>query len=425
MFRQLTLLMLLALVLVASSSSATTVHVPGDQPTIQAGIDAAVTGDIVLVAPGTYTGPGNRDISFGGKGITLESESGAELTIIDCELSDRAFRFVSGENSSAVLRGFTIENGTATSGGGILCTNGSSPLIENCSVTGCIATEVEPFSGGGAIRCYGSSPILNNITLKGNTAERGGGVCCVLDANPILTDVTFIENIAVAGGGVYARQGSTPSVTDCEFTDNVVARSGGAIFCDDVNPTITGCVFTSNSAEGGGANYGGGAIYAYKSGVVVSECVFDGNTAAIRGGGVVTREYASATLTNLTFYGGGAPEGAHIYSRDSSPTISKVILSFADEGAAIVCDAGGAPSLHNSCIYGNVGGDSLCGFYGNNVFSDPLFCDAAVGDFTLHETSPCSPGNSMCGELIGALPVACGVSAAQTISWGRVKAKYK
>ena len=61
------------------------IYVPGDQPTIQAGINAASDGDTVLVADGTYTGDGTRDIDFGGKAIILQSQNGAENCIIDCE----------------------------------------------------------------------------------------------------------------------------------------------------------------------------------------------------------------------------------------------------------------------------------------------------------------------------------------------------
>src|SRR4029077_2829117 len=89
---------------------ATTIHVPVEQPTIQAGINAASNGDIVLVAPGTY----KENINFSGKAITLKSSGGARVTIIDGGGIAPVLTFSSNETSSSVLNGFTLQNGSAT-----------------------------------------------------------------------------------------------------------------------------------------------------------------------------------------------------------------------------------------------------------------------------------------------------------------------
>lgn len=104
-----------ALMLTVSPAYSATIHVPSDQPTIQAGIDAAVGGDTVLVADGTYTGDGNRDIDFGGKSVVLKSANGPAFTIIDCEGTfddpHRGFFFHSNEDSTTVINGITIQSG--------------------------------------------------------------------------------------------------------------------------------------------------------------------------------------------------------------------------------------------------------------------------------------------------------------------------
>ena len=106
MFR--TVLLLTLALLVASVGHATTIHVPGDQPTIQAAIDAVAVGDTVLVAAGTYSGSGNRDLDFAGKDLVLRSEHGADVTVLDIggSLSDRhrGISFRSAETVAAVVR---------------------------------------------------------------------------------------------------------------------------------------------------------------------------------------------------------------------------------------------------------------------------------------------------------------------------------
>lgn len=78
-------LLAVAALALAAPLQALTIRVPSDQPTIQAGLTAAAAGDTVLVVAGTYSGPGNRDLDFGGTDCVLLAESGPDVTTIDCE----------------------------------------------------------------------------------------------------------------------------------------------------------------------------------------------------------------------------------------------------------------------------------------------------------------------------------------------------
>ncbi|MBN1124860.1 MAG: hypothetical protein JXA82_07625 [Sedimentisphaerales bacterium] len=103
----------------ASLSLARTITVQpdgsGDNTTIHEAIDAAVDGDVILVADGVYDRGGN----LAGKAITVRSKNGPANCIIHLDSHEvysgyfifYAFYFNSGEDHNTVLEGFTVENG--------------------------------------------------------------------------------------------------------------------------------------------------------------------------------------------------------------------------------------------------------------------------------------------------------------------------
>jgi predicted outer membrane repeat protein len=249
----------------ASMGLAATIHVPADQPTIQAGIDAAVNGDTVLVADGTYTGDGNWDIDFEGKAILVTSENGPEITNIDCEGSEwnphRAFYFHSMEDTLSILSGLTIMNGYAP---------GERPV-------GC----------GGGIRCENySSPTINNCVIRENTAgDLGGGIYCDTGAAPIIRGCLISNNSAIesGGGGIATFTDGKPFIVDCIIRDNTATSWGGGVYYYTLtSPQILRSLIINNEAgsDGGGAVYSGGAI------LEIRNCTISGNQDNWDGGAI-------------------------------------------------------------------------------------------------------------------------------------------
>jgi hypothetical protein len=189
-----------------------TIRVPADQPTIQAGIDAALTGDTVLVADGVYRGVGNRDIDFKGKAITVKSENGAFTTIVDCERFGRGFQFRTGETGQSKLIGFTIENGQQPlGGGGAILTVSTSPVISRCILRGNRAN-----TGAGAFFAGGSPTIMNSMIVENDafldSFREGGGIRCQ-HSDAMILNCTIANNHATDDGGGVFVTGSTSDVT--------------------------------------------------------------------------------------------------------------------------------------------------------------------------------------------------------------------
>ncbi|KPK69847.1 hypothetical protein AMJ82_04550 [candidate division TA06 bacterium SM23_40] len=212
----------LAVLALWASGMGTVIHVPGDYPTIQQGIDAAAGGDTVLVGDGVYTGPENKNLDFGGKALRVTSELGPAATAIDCENDGRGFYFHTGEDSLSVVEGFTIRNGyVGTLGGGIYCL-GASPSIVRTVIIGCQS------DAGGAIACESASPLIEGSTMSENDGglNGGGALFCWQGSFPIVSNSILWGNmpdeIAVVNGNPAVR-----------YSDVAGGRAGvGNIACD-------------------------------------------------------------------------------------------------------------------------------------------------------------------------------------------------
>ncbi|MFB3908853.1 MAG: hypothetical protein ACE15D_10660 [Candidatus Eisenbacteria bacterium] len=353
----------------------------GEYPTIQAAVDASVDGDVIELAPGTFTGAGNRDVEVPARSLTIRSQSGdPDACVVDCEHAGRAFSFVARAAGQA-LEGITITGGLTTEG------------------------------GGGALR-LNSGVTVSDCVFQGNHTEYGGGAVVVDEVAPVFLRCRFLDNSAQYAGGALAGGGTAPQQTspvfeDCQFVGNVAADfGGGAVFLEAValrDATFRGCTFARNSAQRGGA------LLLYGFSPLLESCTFVHN-AASGGGGVVE-----------CVFSGYWP---------ASPTITNTILAFSTVGAAVTCSAGSQPTLLCSDVYGNAGGDWVgciqdqAGEEGN-ISEDPLFCGDEEDDYTIASGSPCAPQHDPDCGLIGAWPVGCdGPVPVVVTSWGRIKRGY-
>ena len=102
--------------------------------------------------------------------------------------------FQNSESEASMLEGFTLTGGKGTGyrggvvGGGVYCTDNSSPTLINCTIIG--------NSHGGLYCRSNSSPSLSNCTITGNS---GSGVVCTSGSSPTLTNCTISGN----GAGLY------------------------------------------------------------------------------------------------------------------------------------------------------------------------------------------------------------------------------
>ena len=353
----------------------------GPKQTIQAGIDASVDGDTVIVADGTYTGSGNRGLDFGGRLITLTSHSGADTCIIDCESRGRGFWFHNGEDSAAIVEGFTVRNGIAewlapggARGGAVLCEL-SAPTIRECVfVNNVVSHTTGGEARGGAIACAGGDVTIEGCTFRNNSVvssasgvQNGGGGAHILGSNARFADCQFESNSSEDVGGAIGCEDGSPKFERCGFRSNSSDRGGGAVYCDSAGtPEFVDCDFENNVAEAGGALslLGGGSP-------IISGSTFVGNDAqdvsSGLGGAVYLGEVAVFMQDCVLQMNHAARDGGAIYMGQSNGgAISLLSCSFlgnsGDRGGAIQSDWAQFVTITDCVFEDNVGS------YGGGIF---------------------------------------------------------
>jgi hypothetical protein len=378
-------------------------------PELQSALAVAAADEQVWIAAGTYTPDydavggthtGDRAATFalvdgvqvyggfpagGGDGTFLARDPDAHVTVLSGDLNgddapdftniaDNAWHVVTagGTTRAARLDGFVVQGGHADG--------------------------VSPDDIGAGLHCSGGDPTIVACDFRANRSASNGGAVLVEFGDPLFVDCVMEGNDAQVGACVFSQLAS-PTFLGCVFRGNT-ALTGGAMQIHYGETVMVNCL-----VEGNGARWAGG-IGLLLGSLDARNCTIAGNSALLsNGGGGFRVQDAPLTLTNCIVRGNtmGAVSG---------------------ETAQVTVHSGGPPVVSHSAVEGWTGAWGGVG----NIGDDPLFVDAAAGDYRLDAASPCvdagdtaavpDDDHDLDGDANRAEPIPTDVSGAERVTDG-------
>jgi hypothetical protein len=422
-----------AALLAAAPAAAATLRVPEEYPSILAAVDAAVSGDSVLVGPGTWTDTATRNVAgktvtacaFPKGGVTIVGVAGALATVIDAQLAGSGFTdgvaYSGYPGEQLTLEGLTVTGG-GKGGAGIFAESSGVLVVRSCKVSG-----MGSLGGGHAITVQRLTATQDLVLEDSEISFNGGSIApgiLSVGGSLTLTGSRFEGNQGrvIDLAGVSNQQDVI--IQDCEFVDN---RSGQptVYLLDPFTILVERNLFLRNTNTTGttaAALQVSTCFGPIRNNVFAFDSTLSGSAA-----GILTYNY-SGTISENTFYGCHASSGASAIWFDAGAIpieFHKNIIA-ACTGSGIVTVPFGETHPPVSC--NGIWNNSALGDYvpdATDRFLDPQFCDPLLLDFTLSDASPYTSANSPnCGQ-VGAFGPACGTIGIEETSWGKIKSQYR
>jgi len=344
----------------------------GDFPDIQTALDAAASGDTVVLHDGVFQGPGNRDLRPGDKTITVRSLS---ESAVDCILGFDGYPgFWQEDTRALILEHLTLRGGARADGGAVHVWHGT------VNATGCHFLNNSGSEAGAIWAVNGSANRFTDCLFSGNA---GGDGALLFNVDlAIFEGCKFIDNGAGSSDYVIDTLGGHLRLEDCVFRDN--RSQWGTVKCHAATCWIDACLFADNITSGTGA------VYLWSEGGTIQHSTFVGNAgddSAHLFAADVEAPYDHLLIDNCVFAHGDAREEVVVGEADDNVTIRNCNIYTAGHGWQVFI----ADQLDQD----------------GNIDLPPVFCDLANADFSVADVSPCLPANNPGGQLIGRYGEGC------------------